>query len=272
LKNLNKALLGGAFAILLSAPAYAHMTVIGGGHDGHHGCHQGAACGHDADGDRVSDWSDRCPGTSPLATVNYMGCEVDSDLDGVADYRDDCEYTPPGVQVDGRGCRMDNDIDGIVNSKDQCSDTRYGDRVGEDGCSRDLNATHWIYPNMVTLNFPSGGHGLSAKDKKQLDAMAQYLKGKLGTRVEIQGHADWQGPAVSNAGLGSRRANSAASYLKSKGVNKNQLVTKSFGEDRPRYYNEYKDGRAKNRRVEIFFVRDLHDTDGPTAREYDSIR
>jgi OOP family OmpA-OmpF porin len=262
---MKKALLGGAFAILLSAPAYAHMVDNGHGYyDGYYYGDYGYFYGHDADGDRVADWADHCPGTSPLATVNHLGCEVDTDMDGVADYRDDCQYTPPGVAVDGRGCRMDNDLDGVVNSKEKCSEeTRYGDLVDSTGCPS---------PAVAVLHFPSGQWVLSKADRAALDKVATQLKGSLGTRVEIQGHTDWKGGRAMNANLGASRAKQVRSYLAGKGINADQMVITSFGDSRPRFYNDYKEGRAKNRRVEIHVVRDLHSSDGATAREFDSIR
>ncbi|MBF0602592.1 MAG: OmpA family protein [Nitrospirae bacterium] len=260
---MKKALLGGALAILLSAPAYAHDMWSGYGYG--YGYYGVDAVGHDSDGDRIDDAADHCPGTSPLSTVNFLGCETDGDMDGVADYRDDCQYTPPGVQVDTRGCRIDRDIDGVVDSMDKCTDnTPWGDRVNSDGCSSSAKAV---------LFFKNNSANISKEDVKKLEDVAKELKANRGSRVEIQGHADSNASSSYNVSLGDRRAQAAKKVLVGKyKVAPSQVVVTSMGEQRPRHYNYYSDGRAKNRRVEIHLVRDLHSADGPTAREFDSIR
>lgn len=256
MKNVKKALLGGALAILLSTPAYAHMDVWGG--------HGPVLAGHDGDGDRIGDGADHCPGTSALAAVNHMGCPVDGDMDGVSDFRDDCQYTPPGVKVDTRGCRLDSDIDGVVDELDKCPDSVWGDRVGADGCAL---ATRTV------LSFNFNKANVSKEDAKKLEELAKELKANRGSRVEIQGHADSKGSSSYNASLGDKRAAAAKKLLVGKyKVDPNQVVVTSMGEQRPRYYNYFADGRAGNRRVEIHLIRELHKTDGPTSREFDSIR
>ncbi|MBF0108345.1 MAG: OmpA family protein [Magnetococcales bacterium] len=256
---MKKALLGGALAIFISAPAYAHMAMID-GHLGHH-----MAMGHDADGDRIGDAVDHCPGTSPLATVNFMGCDTDGDMDGIADHRDDCRYTPPGIKVDTRGCRIDADIDGVVDAMDKCpTETPWGDRVNSDGCSS---------PAKAVLFFKTNSSSVAKEDIKKLEEVAKELKANRGTRIEIQGHADSRATSSYNASLGDRRAAAAKKILVGKfKVDPKQIVVTSHGEQRPRHYNQYAAGQGKNRRVEIHLVRELHANEGPTAREFDSIR
>ncbi|MBF0423104.1 MAG: OmpA family protein [Magnetococcales bacterium] len=258
MKNLKKALLGGALAILLSTPAYAH-DVWGGYYHGPY-----PVAGHDADGDRITDGLDHCPGTSALAEVNHMGCPVDNDMDGIPDYRDDCGHTPPGVKVDSRGCRIDSDIDGVPDDMDKCPNTPWGDKVDTNGCS--------IAPKVV-LYFGTNSAKVSAEGVKILGELAKELQAHRGSRIEIQGHADARATSSYNASLGERRAAAVKQILLSKfKVAPTQLVTTSLGEERPRYYNAYPEGRDKNRRVEIFQVRELHEGDGPTSRQLDSIR
>ena len=51
--------------------------------------------------------------------------------------------------------------------------------------------------------------------------------------------------------LSKRRADAVANYLKTKGVTGNRFKVEAFGETRPRFENDTKEGQAKNRRVEI---------------------
>ncbi|MCZ6617042.1 MAG: thrombospondin type 3 repeat-containing protein [Gammaproteobacteria bacterium] len=63
----------------------------------------------DADGDGVSDKTDRCQDTPPGSDVTRFGCArvADSDGDGVPDFTDMCGGTPAGMPVDRFGCRLD---------------------------------------------------------------------------------------------------------------------------------------------------------------------
>ncbi|MBF0161405.1 MAG: OmpA family protein [Magnetococcales bacterium] len=263
MKNINKVLLGIVSAVLLSAPAYAHMAESCGKNRLNHERGWCLGCFQDSDGDRISDWADHCPETSPLDTANYLGCGVDSDKDGVPDYRDDCQRTPLGVAVNERGCRLDTDRDGIVDSEDKCPDTGMGDRVESTGCT--------IKPSGV-LSFATGSASLTQQSIQQLDNLVAVMKENLGMIVEIQGHTDWQGNRSYNVGLGRKRAHAVKNYLAKRGIRAERVVVTTFGDSRPRDYNATGGGSKVNRRVELFVIRNLSDVDGPTARDVDSIR
>ena len=65
------------------------------------------------------------------------------------------------------------------------------------------------------------------------------------------GHTDSIGSDAYNQKLSVRRAESVKAYLVSKGVEPNRIYTEGKGEKQPVASNKTKDGRAKNRRVEI---------------------
>jgi outer membrane protein OmpA-like peptidoglycan-associated protein len=71
------------------------------------------------------------------------------------------------------------------------------------------------------------------------------------TELMIEGHTDSTGDDNYNMKLSKRRADAVASYIKSKGVAANRFKVEAFGETRPRFENNTKEGQAKNRRVEI---------------------
>lgn len=90
--------------------------------------------------------------------------------------------------------------------------------------------------------------------KKKLDDLAAKFKG-MDTEVIIAvGHTDSIGTDAYNQKLSERRANAVKAYLVSKGVDAKRIFTEGKGEKQPVASNKTKDGRAKNRRVEIEVV------------------
>ena len=68
------------------------------------------------------------------------------------------------------------------------------------------------------------------------------------------GHTDSVGNDAYNQKLSVRRAESVKAYLVTKGIEKNRIYTEGKGEKQPVADNKTKEGRAKNRRVEIEVV------------------
>jgi OOP family OmpA-OmpF porin len=65
------------------------------------------------------------------------------------------------------------------------------------------------------------------------------------------GHTDSIGTDEYNQKLSVRRAESVKAYLVSKGVEQNRVYTEGKGKKQPVATNKTKEGRQKNRRVEI---------------------
>jgi len=187
--------------------------------------------------------SDGAPAPAPAAPEETGTFYIDDqDGDGVRDGDDACPFTPIGVAVDERGCANDSDGDGVPNYLDRCPETPLGNVVDTDGCSIAL-----VTLSGVNFNFDSAT--LTAKGKSILDSSMSALKAS--SSLTIEGHTDSTGPDSYNQGLSERRANSVASYLKSKGVNAS-MTTVGKGESSPIASNDTRAGRAQNRRVEIF--------------------
>ena len=87
--------------------------------------------------------------------------------------------------------------------------------------------------------------------KSKLDDLSQKVRAINLEVVIAIGHADWIGSDAYNQKLSVRRAESVKAYLVSKGVEPNRIYTEGKGEKQPVASNKSKDGRAKNRRVEI---------------------
>jgi outer membrane protein OmpA-like peptidoglycan-associated protein len=85
-----------------------------------------------------------------------------------------------------------------------------------------------------------------------LDKFAQSLNTYQGTDVRIIGHTDSTGSDAINNPLSVNRAASTRDYLVARGVGMNRIAIDGRGSREPIADNSTADGRAKNRRVEIF--------------------
>lgn len=90
--------------------------------------------------------------------------------------------------------------------------------------------------------------------KAKLDDLVGKVKGINLEVIIAVGHTDSVGTDVYNQKLSVRRAESVKAYLVSKGIEKNRIYTEGKGEKQPVADNKTKEGRAKNRRVEIEVV------------------
>src|SRR5512143_634644 len=88
--------------------------------------------------------------------------------------------------------------------------------------------------------------------KPTLDKVAGVLRDDPNVRITIIGFTDNVGSEDYNQRLSERRAQATADYLISRGVGSSQILTKGLGESEPRSSNSTEEGRAQNRRVEIY--------------------
>jgi len=87
-----------------------------------------------------------------------------------------------------------------------------------------------------------------------LDQVARTLDEFESTAIDVYGHTDSRGSDGYNQGLSERRAQSVADYLVARGVQRERLATRGFGESQPIADNNTDAGRAANRRVEMRIV------------------
>lgn len=100
--------------------------------------------------------------------------------------------------------------------------------------------------------FPLNGTKLNATSKAELKKFAAQMSDMPETDITIYGHTDNTGTAEVNERISAQRAAAVGSYLQSCGIAATRLtqVGKSFTE--PVASNETAEGRAQNRRVEIY--------------------
>jgi outer membrane protein OmpA-like peptidoglycan-associated protein len=227
----------------------------------------------DRDSDRVIDKLDECPDTPGLAEFNgcpdrdkdgtpdktdlcpdvagpkeHFGCP-DTDGDGVYDNEDKCIQTPGPKE--NLGCAWpDKDGDGVFDKDDACP-TIFG--VPENkGCpkleKKELETIKYAFEN---LEFETGKDIIRTHSYPSLNALAALLVKKDSYGLRIEGHTDNVGADDKNLILSQKRADAVKAYLAKKGVSAQKLETYGYGETKPIATNDTKEGRQKNRRVEM---------------------
>jgi len=138
---------------------------------------------------------------------------------------------------------MDSDHDGVPDDIDRCPNTPPGVAVDQFGCPEKGSIT------LEGVNFEVNSAVLTADSQPVLDTVADGLVKHPHLKVELQGHTDSTGTKAYNMVLSGKRADAVRSYLLSKGVSSQQLVSKGYGPTEPVASNATREGRAKNRRV-----------------------
>lgn len=90
--------------------------------------------------------------------------------------------------------------------------------------------------------------------KAKMDDLVGKIKGINLEVIIAVGHTDSDGGDAFNQKLSVARAEAVKAYLVSKGIEKNRVYTEGKGEKQPVADNKTKEGKAKNRRVEIEVV------------------
>ena len=246
----------------------------------------------DRDGDGILDGDDQCP-DDPEDFDGFQdkdGCpDLDNDKDGILDIDDKCPNEPEDIDgfEDQDGCPdPDNDKDGILDVNDKCPNIPEDfDGLGdEDGCPEDDFDGDGILDNAdkcprvpenkngyqdddgcpdempsITLTEVVYFHTASATIKREsyalLDSVADLLKAHPEINsVAIDGHADERASHEFNDALTKRRAAAVVDYLANKGVARDRLTPRGFGERRPIDPGHDESAWVKNRRVELIVL------------------
>lgn len=102
-----------------------------------------------------------------------------------------------------------------------------------------------------TFYFGFDRYDVKSEDQLAIYAHAKKLLENSNLRLRVGGHTDNRGSRAYNLGLGDRRANSVVNILALKGVPSNQIVTMSYGKEKPVALGEYEDAWKLNRRAEL---------------------
>jgi outer membrane protein OmpA-like peptidoglycan-associated protein len=216
----------------------------------------------DNDQDGIPDAQDRCP-NEPEDRDGFQdadGCpDPDNDGDGIPDIQDKCPNEPEdrdGFQ-DEDGCPdPDNDGDGIPDAQDKCPNEpeTFNGFEDADGCPDTGIGTKGTVQFTEKLLFKERSAKIEPAVAKILDEYAAKLKRNPQIKkIFIEGHTDNAGNAQFQTHISQQRADAVREYLIRKGV-PTTLQSVGYGAKRPIDTNSTKEGRAKNRRVELTVV------------------
>jgi outer membrane protein OmpA-like peptidoglycan-associated protein len=102
--------------------------------------------------------------------------------------------------------------------------------------------------------FATGKSDITAAARGKLTNFANTLITTPDTDVAIYGHTDNTGSAAVNEKLSQERANAVANFIASNGVARSRMTTQGMSFNDPIADNATAEGRALNRRVEIYIT------------------
>ena len=88
----------------------------------------------------------------------------------------------------------------------------------------------------------------------ELNEVVLLMKDNPTLHIQINGHTDNSGKPADNKTLSENRARAVTNYLIAKGIAAARLSSRGFGDTQPVADNATPEGRAKNRRTELFVV------------------
>jgi peptidoglycan-associated lipoprotein len=116
-----------------------------------------------------------------------------------------------------------------------------------DAAARELLAQRVIY-------FDFDSYEIQSQYRDVITAHARNLARTGTIKVRLEGHTDERGSREYNIGLGERRAQAVRRALMLQGGGDPQIVTVSYGEERPAQAGSDEAAWARNRRVEFVYA------------------
>lgn len=104
---------------------------------------------------------------------------------------------------------------------------------------------------VISVQFDTGKSKLKKKSNEAVEYIYMMMKSSPNIVIELRGHTDATGNARKNMNLSQKRADAVRNALISKGINRDRISAKGFGDTQPIATNDTPAGRAENRRTEV---------------------
>ena len=140
--------------------------------------------------------------------------------------------------------QLDDDYDLIINKYDKCPNTPKGVCVDKDGCTQTIKRV---------VHFNSNSYKINTNSEQNVQNISEIAKECFGYNIIIKGHTDSISNEKYNTILSKQRASTIKNSLIDQKIDPKRISIQWYGETRPFTTNITKDGRYKNRRVEILF-------------------
>ncbi len=159
--------------------------------------------------------------------------------------QDAAESILPVPMMAAASLPKDTDRDGVLDRSDECPGTFRNSTVDRNGCA--------IFAGSIEgITFKTASAELTDSAVDILDDASRTLRSYPRTHLTIKAHTDNQGDSNKNQMLSERRAKTVVDFLARRGFPYARMTAKAYGERSPLESNDTAQGRAKNRRVEIF--------------------
>ncbi|MCC6372755.1 MAG: OmpA family protein [Bacteroidia bacterium] len=204
----------------------------------------------DTDKDGIQDKDDLCP--TEKGPAKYKGCP-DTDGDQLHDGIDECRDVPGPLE--NKGCPWpDTDKDGVLDKVDSCLTVPGVPQYK--GCPEPLQLAvdekKIIEKAYSNLEFATGKDIIKPVSFPSLKALANLmLNHETEWKIVLSGHTDNTGSEEKNMVLSEKRAKAVKNYLIKQGLPEENIVVEWFGQSNNIADNATKEGRQKNRRVEM---------------------
>jgi OmpA-OmpF porin, OOP family len=206
---------------------------------------------------------------SGCATKKYVKQQVDpltgkvAEIESItkkntADIRDVDSRAQAGIQAatakaeaaDAKAATANQKADAAQSATDQIA------KNVKDVESKIGNIDTYKLAESTEVTFKSGQFELSEEAREKLDSMASKVKDQKGYILEIAGFTDDRGSESSNLQLSEKRAETVKRYLATQhNIPLFRISVIGIGEAKPAEDNKTKEGRARNRRVEVRLLR-----------------
>lgn len=108
---------------------------------------------------------------------------------------------------------------------------------------------------LKVIYYRKGNTQLTQAEKGRLDLLFRYVSEyQPQQKIVIRSHTDAKGSRANNLKVSQIRGEVIKNYLIAKGLRKDKVQVKAYGESKPAKSNRFPPGRAQNRRVTIDFV------------------
>lgn len=213
----------------------------------------------DTDGDGIPDKDDACYDMQGARTNDPRtnGC-ADRDGDGILDPLDTCPTAagPPSADPQQNGCPPppaappppDSDGDGIPDKADACPNAsgKSHKDPSKNGCPK-----IWLASGQIrsTVELPD--------DEEAMNQIAAIINDDTSIKtLRVEGHTDNRGDEKDLKKESLARAEAVTKWLIAHGVDKKRIKAVGVGGERPIESNETDEGRAINRRIELYLERE----------------